>query len=138
MLGKYVWPLTVSILVAVMGGLLVAAPFALLYQPFGASWTAATNATLWSGIGLAAVALATTLAWAGELMAAVRQLRGEAPRAAASPARTATFPTSSGAPAASRTTPASGALSDDMIRALAAAVLKDLQERTGGSWKEGA
>jgi len=146
MLTKYLWPLLVSAILAVVGGLLIVAPFALQYQPFGASWTTATETTLWDGIGLAVIALATGAVWLGALRDAVGSLAGEDRRAArrashaAEDAAARPVPAQVTAQARGAQGPAAAAaVSDEVLATLAAAVLRDLQERTGQkSWKEGA
>lgn len=56
-LGKYVCGMVASLLILVAGGWLILAPFALGYQPYGASWVDQTTNNFVVGICVAAVAL---------------------------------------------------------------------------------
>lgn len=142
MLTKYLWPLLVSAILAVVGGLLIVAPFALQYQPFGAPWNTATETTLWDGIGLTVIALATGALWLGALRDAVASVAGEDRRMARRASRTGEDAGLRSVAAQARGAQgpaAAAAVSDEVLATLAAAVLRDLQERTGQkSWKEGA
>lgn len=151
MLTKYVWPLVLSLIMAVIGGLLIVAPFALEYQGAGSAWTTGTLSTLWAGIGLAIIALVTAGLWAGDLAREARHLRGEErPKVAHADAqmqrtdaqdhRVRSVPSSSAPqPRPSGKSGSPAVISDEILASLAAAVLRDLQEQTSQtSWKEGA
>jgi hypothetical protein len=124
---RFLWPLTTSILTAVVGGLLMAVPFGLEYQPPGAPWTAATQATLWAGIVLAGLSLIVTGLWVGQWAAA----QGKVPTASAPPEHAAQWVPASGTPPHPLSPEEDPAVSDAALRALAAAVLRDLQSSSG-------
>ncbi len=56
-LGKYVCGLAASLVIFLVGGWLVLAPFALGYQPYGANWASQTTNSFVLGICVAVVAL---------------------------------------------------------------------------------
>ena len=62
-LAKYAWALAASLISLIAGGWLVLAPFALGYQPYGASWTNQT--TIAKTVGLSAIALGKLIDAAG-------------------------------------------------------------------------
>jgi hypothetical protein len=125
---KYLWPMGALGLILLAATVLIAAPFLLAYQPPGSAWSTATQASFWSGIGLAVVSLASLWAWGGELALALRGGARQRPMAA---------PPEEGGlrrlPEVAPPAPVSTTASDEALRALAAAVLKDLQDRLGSS-----
>ena len=55
--GKYLVGMVASLLIALAGGWLILAPFALGYQPYGADWVSQTINNVATGIPVAVVAL---------------------------------------------------------------------------------
>ena len=55
--GKYIWGMVASLIILLVGGWLILAPFALGYQPYGASWDSQTTNDFVTGIPVAVVAL---------------------------------------------------------------------------------
>jgi hypothetical protein len=56
-LGKYICGMVASLIIALAGGWLILAPFALGYQPYGADWTSQTVNDFAMGVPVAVVAL---------------------------------------------------------------------------------
>src|SRR5262252_3799533 len=56
-LGKYICGMAASLIIFLAGGWLILAPFALGYQPYGASWVSQTTNNFVVGICVAVVAL---------------------------------------------------------------------------------
>ena len=54
---KYIWGMVASLIILLVGGWLILAPFALGYQPYGASWDSQTTNDFVTGIPVAVVAL---------------------------------------------------------------------------------
>jgi hypothetical protein len=53
--GKYFWGIGATLTTLLIGGWLMLAPFALGYQPYGASWVGQTENDFWLGLGLVVV-----------------------------------------------------------------------------------
>lgn len=116
---KYLWPVTTSGLVLLMGVGLLMAPFGLHFYPHGQSWNHATYWTFWSGVGVIVFALVGIYGWVSGIGDEVRSLMpaAEAPEPAPeSREREAPVPAASG---------------DEALQQLARAVLRDLNQRLG-------
>jgi|BEDMetMinimDraft_2_1075160.scaffolds.fasta_scaffold04500_2 hypothetical protein len=124
MLRKYLWALTSSGVLVMAGVALAASPF-VLYQRPGA-WSAATATSFWSGIGILALGILGGLGFAGEL---ARQLGALAPEAEGQRERATGRKPEDVRPIAPKPVAEEIPLdSDEVLRKLAAAVLRDLEE----------
>jgi hypothetical protein len=71
-LGKYLVGMVASLLIALAGGWLILAPFALGYQPYGADWVSQTINNFATGIPVAVVALVAFSFFFVSLLGALR------------------------------------------------------------------
>jgi len=71
-LSKYIWGMTASLIIFLAGGWLILAPFALGYQPYGASWDSQTTNDFVTGIPVAVVALVSFAFFFFSLLGALR------------------------------------------------------------------
>src|SRR6266705_4730116 len=71
-LGKYLWGMVASLIIGLAGGWLVLAPFALGYQPYGASWDSQTTNDFATGIPVAVLALVSFAFFFVSLLGALR------------------------------------------------------------------
>ncbi len=71
-LGKYVCGMAASLIIFLAGGWLILAPFALGYQPYGASWASQTTNSFVMGICIAVVALVAFGLFFYSLLASLR------------------------------------------------------------------
>jgi hypothetical protein len=71
-LGKYICGMVASLVIALAGGWLILAPFALGYQPYGADWTSQTVNNFAMGIPVAVVALISFALFFYSLLGALR------------------------------------------------------------------
>jgi hypothetical protein len=69
---KYIWGMVASLIILVAGGWLILAPFALGYQPYGASWDSQTTNDFVTGIPVAVVALVSFSFFFLSLLGALR------------------------------------------------------------------
>src|ERR1051326_4006367 len=69
---KYIWGMVASLIILVVGGWLILAPFALGYQPYGASWDGQTTNDFVTGIPVAVVALVSFSFFFLSLLGALR------------------------------------------------------------------
>lgn len=69
---KYIWGMVASLIILVVGGWLILAPFALGYQPYGASWDSQTTNDFVTGIPVAVVALVSFAFFFLSLIGALR------------------------------------------------------------------
>lgn len=69
---KYIWGMVASLIILLAGGWLILAPFALGYQPYGASWDSQTVVDFVTGIPVAVVALITFAFFFLSLLGALR------------------------------------------------------------------
>src|SRR5947209_18401043 len=70
--GKYIWGMVASLIILLVGGWLVLAPFALSYQPYGASWDSQTTNDFATGIPVAVLALVSFAFFFVSLLGALR------------------------------------------------------------------
>jgi hypothetical protein len=70
--GKYIWGMVASLIILLVGGWLILAPFALGYQPYGASWDSQTTNDFVTGIPVAVVALVSFAFFFLSLLGALR------------------------------------------------------------------
>ena len=78
-LAKYAWALAASLISLIVGGWLVLAPFALGYQPYGASWTNQTTNSFWVGIAVVVVSLASIFLFVASLRGEIRPFEATRP-----------------------------------------------------------
>ena len=71
-LSKYIWGMVASLIILLAGGWLILAPFALGYQPYGASWDSQTVNDFVTGIPVAVVALVSFAFFFLSLLGALR------------------------------------------------------------------
>lgn len=71
-LGKYLVGMVASLLIALAGGRLILAPFALGYQPYGADWVSQTINNVVTGIPVVVVALVAFAFFFVSLLGALR------------------------------------------------------------------
>src|SRR5437588_4693284 len=71
-LSKYIWGMAASLFIFLAGGWLILAPFALGYQPYGASWDSQTTNDFVTGIPVAVVALVSFAFFFFSLLGALR------------------------------------------------------------------
>ena len=71
-LSKYIWGMVASLIILLAGGWLILAPFALGYQPYGASWDSQTINDFSTGIPVAVVALISFAFFFLSLLGALR------------------------------------------------------------------
>jgi hypothetical protein len=71
-LSKYIWGMAASLIIFLAGGWLILAPFALGYQPYGASWDSQTTNDFVTGIPVAVVALVSFVFFFLSLLGALR------------------------------------------------------------------
>lgn len=71
-LGKYICGMVASLIIALAGGWLILAPFALGYQPYSASWTSQTVNDFVMGISVAVVGLISFALFFYSLLGALR------------------------------------------------------------------
>lgn len=126
-IGKHVCGMAASLLILLAGGWLILAPFALGYQPYGASWVDQTTNNFVVGICVAAVALTSFALFFASLLGSLRAAgilvaRQRPQRQALAP--TATQPL---APAAQQSD------LDQTLATLAAALTADLTARRQAS-----
>src|SRR5437764_11121354 len=69
---KYIWGMVASLIILLAGGWLILAPFALGYQPYGASWDSQTTNDFVTGIPVAVVALVSFAFFFFSLLGALR------------------------------------------------------------------
>lgn len=69
---KYIWGMVASLIIFLAGGWLILAPFALGYQPYGASWDSQTTNDFVTGIPVAVVALVSFAFFFLSLLGALR------------------------------------------------------------------
>ncbi len=114
MVTKYLWSLTASLVIAILGAALMVWPFAVHANVGG--WTRGTTIDFWSGIGLAVVGLLALAAWYGALKrelieAGIIEVRPRQPEPATPSAPTTATPDDD---------------LDRLLRPLAETVLRDL------------
>lgn len=115
MLGKYVWPLATSLIVAIMGASLMVWPWTAHALP--GHWTRAVYIDFWSGIGLVITGLVGLAGWYGGLRRELVRQGIVADRHSAPD------------PQPEDTAPAAGEDLDRLLRPLAETVLRDLSEQ---------
>jgi hypothetical protein len=118
--------MVVSLVIFLAGGWLILAPFALGYQPYGASWVSQTTNDFSTGIPVAVVALISFAVFFASLLGVLRAAGVIAARRR--PVAQATGPFQP----QSSTVPAPGATQSDLDRTLAtlaAALAADLNAR---------
>jgi len=71
-LGKYICGMAASLIIALAGGWLILAPFALGYQPYGADWASQTTNSFVTGICVAVVALLAFILFFLSLLGSLR------------------------------------------------------------------
>jgi hypothetical protein len=71
-ISKYIWGMAASLIILLAGGWLILAPFALGYQPYGASWDSQTTNDFVTGIPVAVVALVSFAFFFFSLLGALR------------------------------------------------------------------
>src|SRR5256714_8372367 len=71
-ISKYIWGMVASLIIFLAGGWLILAPFALGYQPYGASWDSQTTNDFVTGIPVAVVALVSFAFFFFSLLGALR------------------------------------------------------------------
>ena len=71
-ISKYIWGMAASLIIFLAGGWLILAPFALGYQPYGASWDSQTTNDFVTGIPVAVVALVSFAFFFLSLLGALR------------------------------------------------------------------
>src|SRR5437868_14807737 len=71
-LSRYIWGMAASLIIFLAGGWLTLAPFALGYQPYGASWDSQTTNDFVTGIPVAVVALVSFAFFFLSLLGALR------------------------------------------------------------------
>jgi hypothetical protein len=71
-LSKYICGMVASLVIALAGGWLILAPFALGYQPYGADWTSQTVNDFVTGISVAVVGLISFALFFYSLLGALR------------------------------------------------------------------
>jgi hypothetical protein len=69
----YVWGAATSLIVLLTGAWLMVAPFALGYQPSGASWASDTGNSFWFGLAIVVVSLTGVQLFAWSAMRQARQ-----------------------------------------------------------------
>jgi hypothetical protein len=117
-MSKYLWPVTTTGLVLLMGVGLMMAPFGLHLRAPGGGWNSATYSMFWSGIGVLVVALVGLYAWVSGIGEEVQALL---PKPAAAPAPEAPAVRERSAPTSDDP--------DQVLQQLARAVLRDLNQR---------
>jgi hypothetical protein len=125
-LARYVIGMVTSLIIFFAGGWLILAPFALGYQPYGASWVSQTTNDFSTGIPVAVVALLSFAAFFVSLLGALRASGVIAARQRPVARAQATFQPQPSA------TQAPGAPQSDLDRTLAtlaAALAADLNAR---------
>jgi hypothetical protein len=125
-LGKYVIGMVTSLIIFFAGGWLILAPFALGYQPYGASWVSQTTNDFATGIPVAVVALLAFAAFFASLLGALRAagvIAARPRRAAQAPATLQPQPSATVAPGAAQSD------LDRTLATLAAALAADLNAR---------
>lgn len=121
--GKYIYGMVASLIILLAGGWLILAPFALGYQPYGASWVSQTTNDFVVGICVAVVALISFALFFFSLLGSLRAAGVIAARN-----RTQATP----APAVAPTEPVATSNQSDLDRTLAtlaAALAADLNTR---------
>jgi hypothetical protein len=71
-LGKYVCGMAASLIIFLVGGWLILAPFALGYQPYGADWVSQTTNSFVIGICVAVAALVAFILFFNSLLGSLR------------------------------------------------------------------
>ncbi len=71
-LGKYICGMAASLIIFLVGGWLILAPFALGYQPYGADWVSQTTNSFVVGICVAVVALIAFALFFSSLLGSLR------------------------------------------------------------------
>ncbi len=123
-LSKYIWGMAASLIIFLAGGWLILAPFALGYQPYGASWDSQTTNDFVTGIPVAVVALVSFAFFFFSLLGALR-----AAGILAAPQRPQ-VPVVAQAPASGPSAQASQQSDlDQTLATLAAALVADLSSR---------
>src|SRR2546421_8092602 len=127
-LSRYIWAMAASLIIFLAGGWLILAPFALGYQPYGASWDSQTTNDFVTGIPVAVVALVSFAFFFFSLLGALR-----AAGILATPQRPE-VPVVAQAPASVPSAQASHQSElDQTLATLAAALVADLSSRRQAS-----
>jgi hypothetical protein len=120
-LSKYICGMAASLIIFLAGGWLILAPFALGYQPYGASWVDQTTNNFVTGIPVAVVALAAFALFFASL---IGSLRAGGILAARRPAQVPAMSQPQATPA-----PAPQSDLDQTLATLAAALAADMAAR---------
>ena len=130
-LAKYAWALAASLISLIVGGWLVLAPFALGYQPYGASWTNQTTNSFWVGIAVVVVSVASVYLFVASLRGELKPLGATEPKA--QPAAAPELEPVQMTPAAPVTNGEFERSMTALVSALAADLTAHQSERKGGT-----